>query len=89
MPATSAFDCPVCLEQYDEERRTPLLLGVCGHTTCRACLLRMELPRRCGECRAALVKPVSSLVRNYALLQVSCGLCWAKGGELGNYALLQ
>ena len=55
-----ANECPVCLENYENEGdRCPKLLS-CSHTLCVECLRQLiQQPRRlrCPECRTPLRKP--------------------------------
>jgi hypothetical protein len=59
MPA----DCPVCLEEYDDQARLPRMLMKCGHSICSLCLERLidyaaeSLEVCCPKCRTAYLLP--------------------------------
>lgn len=40
-PLEAAVTCGVCLKEYDQEFRRPVLLPSCGHTFCRTCVKAM------------------------------------------------
>ncbi|GAU33643.1 hypothetical protein TSUD_310510 [Trifolium subterraneum] len=46
-------ECPVCLQNYDDENAIPRVLS-CGHTVCEACLVQLhqQFPNtiRCPAC---------------------------------------
>lgn len=54
-------DCPVCMEQYDNEERCPRCLS-CGHTLCTTCVAAIigRGPLDCPFCRNTHFFPVTS-----------------------------
>jgi hypothetical protein len=69
------FDCPVCLQRFDDKEFVPVTLP-CGHS---CCLAHMAMMSQCFHCRAAL-PTLTSLNPNYALrdgaIQYSCLVSW-------------
>lgn len=77
--AVDVPQCPVCWEEFSEERgRLPRLLG-CGHTICESCIINLPVcqglagPRSfaCPECRNfSPWHGLAALPKNYALLRI-------------------
>lgn len=77
--AVDVPQCPVCWEEFSEERgHLPRLLG-CGHTICESCIINLPVcqglagPRSfaCPECRNfSPWHGLTALPKNYALLRI-------------------
>ncbi|CAL4089261.1 unnamed protein product, partial [Meganyctiphanes norvegica] len=66
--------CPVCREDYDEGSSVPVVLPLCGHTYCRACLAAVQNSRglECPTCRKKHPShTVQELPTNYVALSLS------------------
>ena len=44
------FECSLCIELYDENKRKPLCLVPCGHTLCKVCAFQL-VANECPFCR--------------------------------------
>ena len=51
------FECSLCCELYDENKRKPLVLVPCGHTLCKVCAYQL-VTSECPFCRLAISKPL-------------------------------
>mmetsp|Transcript_14457 Transcript_14457/g.20382 ORF Transcript_14457/g.20382 Transcript_14457/m.20382 type:complete len:513 (+) Transcript_14457:15-1553(+) len=62
------FNCVICIEQFDNEERYPVVLP-CGHTyLCHHCAQRLD---KCTECRASLTEEIPQ-PRKIAPSSTSC-----------------
>jgi hypothetical protein len=73
MGKESFIECPICLEEYGEETKVPLLLP-CGHTLCNSCISTITPSFGsilCPICRAVFPESQrNELCKNFALLEV-------------------
>lgn len=72
--------CSICMNSYDRDQYNPLV-APCGHTFCRACLMRPSFPGACPVCRGPLPAARSALPRNFALLEAIDGGASDTGSE--------
>lgn len=72
---TDFLTCPVCLYDFDDDRRLPLSLG-CGHSICEVCINNLS-GKLCPFDQASISEFVKDLVPNVALLQL-LNLNWQK-----------
>uniref|UniRef100_A0A8C6SUE7 RING-type E3 ubiquitin transferase n=1 Tax=Neogobius melanostomus TaxID=47308 RepID=A0A8C6SUE7_9GOBI len=68
------FECPVCLETYNQDQLRPKLLQ-CGHTVCRVCLEKLLANTingvRCPFCsRVSRMSSISQLADNLTVLKI-------------------
>ena len=64
--------CSVCLEGFNDTRKTPLILG-CGHTFCLECIksiLSSKNKIRCPNCNKEETRAPKDLPRNYILSEI-------------------
>ncbi len=55
--ASDYASCPICMEDYDFEKRIPKSPH-CRHTLCKSCLLKDGRPlKKCPSCRKPIAKP--------------------------------
>ena len=62
------LNCPICVERYSEDKNTPMLIGMCGHTVCMYCISRIQETgdvQKCPSCRRCY-NP-RRVVPNYAI----------------------
>ena len=68
----SVINCPVCIEQYDADKKVPLLMlshnqdKPCGHTVCDDCYDKLQQSSRdatvsCPLCRSMVIKAIPNL----------------------------
>lgn len=65
---TEFLQCPICINDFDENSRKPISLG-CGHTMCVSCLSKLS-KTQCPFDQAIVETDISKLPFNYALLQL-------------------
>lgn len=87
MEATSAFECSLCFEEYDEVNHCPRLLS-CGHTFCCLCLQKI-LKNGCIECpqdrkSIFVAEGVHVLPKNFSLLDVISSKSMKAGNLCGS-----
>ncbi|CAL9682041.1 unnamed protein product [Knipowitschia caucasica] len=68
------FECPICLETYNQESMRPKLLQ-CGHTVCRQCLDKLLANTingvRCPFCsKVSRMSSISQLADNLTVLKI-------------------
>ena len=68
---TEFLCCSVCEKDFDRTDRCPISLG-CGHTLCRACLLKLKQPQ-CHFDQTPITCNIIDLPANSALLQLLPG----------------
>lgn len=68
--AVGALDCPISYERFDSTSHRPLVLILCGHTVCSACVVRMR-PQQVCYCRQRVLLPAAYLPANLALLELA------------------
>ena len=49
------FECSLCCELYDENKRKPLVLVPCGHSLCKVCAHQLVV-NECPFCRIEISK---------------------------------
>lgn len=63
--------CEVCLENFSSKSVIPLVLP-CGHSFCEKCLNNFyEQKRHCPKCRKCIKRRLTSIPKNYSLIEAS------------------
>ena len=60
------MDCDICLENYDNSIKRPLIIIKCGHTYCAECLGNI-VEKKCPSCNAY----IDSTITNFAVLKTT------------------
>jgi len=58
------MNCEVCLEEYNELDRKPIIINNCGHTYCQTCINGLEPNPYCPKCR----KLITSTCINFIVM---------------------
>ncbi|XP_034231341.1 RING finger protein 141-like [Thrips palmi] len=66
---TKAMECHICMEDFDSTLRRPKCIVPCGHTVCQQCLGNLK-NQVCPVCRKEFSGPLTSLLDNYAVLNL-------------------
>uniref|UniRef100_A0A8C4SIA1 RING-type domain-containing protein n=1 Tax=Erpetoichthys calabaricus TaxID=27687 RepID=A0A8C4SIA1_ERPCA len=92
---SSAPECPICFQPYNNAFRMPLKLPVCSHTFCLQCLCQICLflkPSQtflCPLCRTSTSVPVGGAPQFLLPAHQRSHICrvWMEGSELCHWRL--
>ncbi|OHT07135.1 hypothetical protein TRFO_01237 [Tritrichomonas foetus] len=64
------YRCPICYEDYDSEKRKPIVLFPCGHSVCFSCLTmseRSNASKKCCLCNTHYTKTATNFALQSAM----------------------